>query len=646
MQEKSSEPKRIGIIDADLMDNGTRHPNLALMKISGYHKDLGDTVSLIFHDYSEMKDYDFVYISKVFTFTKIPKEALAFKNLNIGGTGFFPDGGKNLPYNIEHFKPDYSLYAPYVAEKIKSGSKVNYDDYCNYSIGFTTRGCFRKCDFCVNKKYDFATNHSPVSEFIDDDRPAIYLWDDNFFAYKGWESILDDLESTGKPFQFRQGLDIRLLTAKKAERFAHTRYHGDIIFAFDHLEDASLVTEKLKLWKDYSTKTTKAYAICGYSSQDIRDVLSLLIRIKILMEHGCVPYIMRHQDYEKSPFKDLYVQLARWCNQPQFFKKKSFREYCKANQDYGKKKTGLCKSQEVLEAFEKEYPTVSSRFFDLRYDEVNFYKTKLYGKRHPYIQSCEYCLRIKPSWDQMINGTIPEEKIISQFFLKNIDLNCLRPNKFCKKSGKECADFIMELTLKTKIKTIVDVIDKSKQKEPITPENIPQFGTFEKMAFLHLDTIYSQKEDSFNMNDLGKLLRSEAGSDVANNKYGENHGKIYCLLNLLDGHYENKGLVVSKNDLGHVYKDLPDHSRNEFVGKMALGIPIIRETIIRGFVNKTSASEIILEKRNISMSQTTIDRRMTNVNMLLTQTIGYFEAEDKKILRKNIDTNEQKSGPR
>ena len=48
------EKVRIGIIDADLMDNGTRHPNLALMKISGYYKEQGHEVKLIYNSYMEV----------------------------------------------------------------------------------------------------------------------------------------------------------------------------------------------------------------------------------------------------------------------------------------------------------------------------------------------------------------------------------------------------------------------------------------------------------------------------------------------------------------------------------------------------------------------------------------------------------------
>ena len=114
--------------------------------------------------------------------------------------------------------------------------KRNWNDYINYSIGFTTRGCIRQCGFCVNRLLNKVVEWSPVSEFIDQERPAIYLWDDNIMAAppKVFKSVMDSLQATNKPFQFRQGMDIRLMTDDKATLLSNVKYHGDYIFAFDH----------------------------------------------------------------------------------------------------------------------------------------------------------------------------------------------------------------------------------------------------------------------------------------------------------------------------------------------------------------------------------------------------------------------------
>lgn len=364
---------KIGLIDADLLDNGTKHPNLALMKLSGYHKAKGDDVRLLLN-YDEIELYENVIISRVFTFTKVP-DLSKYNNIRIGGTGFFPeDGGESLADEIEHHMPDYSLYDEYIELEVKKGKKESrFHDYKNYSIGFATRGCFRKCSFCVNRKYNYVFKHSPIEEFLDVTKKGIYLWDDNFLGYPKWEEILDELIQTGKRFQFRQGLDIRLMDEKKVLKFSKIKYLGDYIFAFDHIEDKEIISEKLKLWKKYIKKTTKLYVLCAYESQDIKDIEKVFERIQILMEHGALPYIMRYEKYKNSDFKDMYIQLARWCNQPRFFKKMSFREFCELNQKFHKNRSTFCSSYRTLINMEKEYPELAKRYFDMKYENLNRY---------------------------------------------------------------------------------------------------------------------------------------------------------------------------------------------------------------------------------------------------------------------------------
>ena len=85
-------------------------PNLACMKISGFHKQMGDQIHLL-TEYSGFNEFDKVYLSKVFTATRYPPEVLKMENVEYGGTGFYLDQAPELPYEIEHAMPDYSLYA-------------------------------------------------------------------------------------------------------------------------------------------------------------------------------------------------------------------------------------------------------------------------------------------------------------------------------------------------------------------------------------------------------------------------------------------------------------------------------------------------------------------------------------------------------
>lgn len=397
---------KIGIIDADLLDHGTKHPNLALLKISGYCKSIvlpnGEhhDVRLIC-SYDEISDlrqtiteYDIIAVSRVFKFTKIPgilAKLIDDHLIYYGGTGFFEVNGPTLPDVVEHHMPDYTLYNEYIeiqtdGDPVKK--KRNWNDYLNYSIGFTTRGCIRQCGFCVNRLLNRVVEWSPVSEFVDPNRPAIYLWDDNIMAAppKVFKAVMDSLQATNKPFQFRQGMDIRLMTNEKAELLSKVKYHGDYIFAFDHYKMDDPAEKRhveqtirgLDIWRKHCNKSTKLYVLVAYDSQDEKDIEGAFFRIKTLMEYGCLPYIMRFEEYHNSRFKGMYIQLARWCNQPSFFKKKSFRQYCEANEEYHMRAnptaTKNCSCFQTMLDFEKEFPEIAEKYFDLRMEDLNRFK--------------------------------------------------------------------------------------------------------------------------------------------------------------------------------------------------------------------------------------------------------------------------------
>jgi len=385
---------KIGIIDADLISRRKhRFPNLACEKISGYWKDQGASVDLLLN-YDFPDNYDQIYVSKVFTDTPVPdfvnelKEKKIFeRRIQIGGTGFYFDKAPNLPTEIEHHMPDYNLYDIWIKTEVlkakteegelfsETSFMKQFKEYTDYSIGFMTRGCFRKCEFCVNKKYDHVFRHSGLCEFYDPSRKKICLLDDNFLGLPEWRELLEDLMQTGKQFKFKQGLDERLLTEEKCKLLFSVKYDGDYTFAFDNVADYDLINKKLEIIRKYSTSTSiKFYVLVGFESTDGKDIENAFKRLELLMRYKCLPYIMRYQDEKFSPWKEskyrgMYISLARWGNQPSIYKKMSFRQFCKANQDLHKTEDTLCSAMEALTLFEKEYPCVAEKYFDLRYEE-------------------------------------------------------------------------------------------------------------------------------------------------------------------------------------------------------------------------------------------------------------------------------------
>lgn len=369
---------RIAIIDADLNAGGKhRFPNLVCMKLSAFYKNRNDDVVLK-TEYDKLDEFDQVFISKVFTDTKVPDSVLKLPNVQWGGTGFYyPEDAPPLPNEIEHMMPDYHLYDTWANAIIAKSNKPekerkNLTYFFDYSIGFTTRGCIRHCKFCVNRTSNASVRHSHPSEFIDESRKYICLLDDNVFACKDWKEIFESFKPYKKPIQYKQGMDERLLNDEKCQVLFSTKWIGDYIFAFDNINDRDLIERKLQCLRKWTKRIPKFYVFCAYNHEidgdysgdfwvnDIRDVME---RIKILMKYQCLPYIMRYADYTRSPFKGIYITIQRWCAQPQFFKKYSLEEFVL-------KHDANHSCRRYLAEFKKWHPYIYDKYFHMKWGEV------------------------------------------------------------------------------------------------------------------------------------------------------------------------------------------------------------------------------------------------------------------------------------
>lgn len=337
---------RIGLIDVD----GHNYPNLPLMKISAWHKKQGDTVEwydALLHSMEE--PFDRVYMAKVFSFSKDYPYHVNAREVIKGGTGYCIslidgkevfDKSKNidLPYEIEHIYPDYSIY------HIK-----------DTAYGFLTRGCPRGCDFChIEAKEGRRTYKvADLSEFWNGQK-NIVLMDANITACREWKELFQQLIDSKATIDINQGMDIRLMTDEKAEMIKQMDIKN-VHFAWDDYKDKDWVIRKLKRFKeitDIGFRKLTVYMLTNFDTTHNQD----LERVYTIRDLGYTPYVMIYNkddfvmcDKNGKPIKrkpdaellkkytaeqikhfDLCWSLQRWVNNKIIFRS------CNKFEDYKK----------------------------------------------------------------------------------------------------------------------------------------------------------------------------------------------------------------------------------------------------------------------------------------------------------------------
>lgn len=289
---------RIGLIDVD----GHNFPNIALMKISKYHKKLGDQVEW----WNGLVKYDIVYMSKVFDFTSDIQSVIQSEKIIKGGTGYSLD--IKLDDEIEKQHPDYSLY------------KI-----IDTAYGFLTRGCPRKCGFCVvsRKEGCKSIKVADLGQFHSDQK-VVKLLDPNITACSEKEDLFNQLIKSKAMIDFTQGLDARLTTDADINLLNQMKIKS-IHFAWDNYEFKTY--ESLK-WIRPQLKNRKnnpaVYVLTNFNTSHEQD----LERVYKLRELKYDPYIMIF-DKQFAPKETRYLQ--RWVNNRIIFKSvERFEDYdCK-----------------------------------------------------------------------------------------------------------------------------------------------------------------------------------------------------------------------------------------------------------------------------------------------------------------------------
>lgn len=317
---------KIGLIDVD----GHNFPNLCLMKLAAYHKELGDYVEW----YDREAQYDIVYMSKVFSDVYSPdvSEPTNATKVIKGGTGYaikLEDGKEvyhkeldpPLPPEVESMYPDYSLYPQYTGYGLPLKKQTAY--------GFLTRGCPRGCEFCHVAPKEGKCSHkvADISQFWRG-QGTIVINDPNLLACPDAIKLLKQLRDTGATIAINQGLDARLITPEKADLLASMKLKMPH-FAMDKMETMEQVKRGLTLYVDavkrhtgkWNWRKARVYCLTNFDTTHEED----MIRIKAIQECECWPYVMV---YNKPSAPPITRRLQRWTNLPQAYAmSKDFYEF-------------------------------------------------------------------------------------------------------------------------------------------------------------------------------------------------------------------------------------------------------------------------------------------------------------------------------
>ncbi|WP_462429394.1 radical SAM protein [Butyricimonas virosa] len=291
---------KIGLLDID----GHNFPNLALMKISSYHKSRGDIVEW----YNGLETYDRVYKSKVFMFTSDDLRVIQAPEIIRGGTGY--DIDQVLPDEIEHIMPDYYLYPV----------SPHYDTLTAY--GFLTRGCPNCCPWCIVPfKEGHIQAHANIDEFLGNQTKAV-LMDNNVLACEFGIRQIEKIIKKKLPIDFNQGLDARLIDATIAKLLAQVNWINYIRVACDTSNQIPVVEKAYNLLRRYGyTKRLFCYTI-------IRDLEESYKRISYFRnKKEFIPYAQPFRDFTNTPPKQFQKDMAHWTNKKSLFKSFDFKDF-------------------------------------------------------------------------------------------------------------------------------------------------------------------------------------------------------------------------------------------------------------------------------------------------------------------------------
>ena len=296
----------IGLHDAEA--EHIRHksfPNYALMKISAWHKAQGDIVEW----WNPLKQYDWVYSSKVFDFA--PDNPYLPENTIRGGTGYTDVPiWQQLRPEVDILFPDYSLYPT-----------------CDYAIGYITRGCPNNCRWClVPAKEGEIKPYRSWRQLVRPDSQKLVLMDNNILACNYGIEQLASLIGSGYAIDLNQGMDARLVDEHIAEILSKLKWLKYIRFSCDQIPQIEAIVKTVSLLQKQGVKPYRIFVYLLVT----QDVNNAAYRVEQLKKLGGITIYAQAErntrrgimpNREQLEFAQRYIYGGCW-------RRETWPEYC------------------------------------------------------------------------------------------------------------------------------------------------------------------------------------------------------------------------------------------------------------------------------------------------------------------------------
>lgn len=260
-----------------LLADAPKH-NLALMKLSAWHKANGDEIMLN----APIFPADYIYASILFE-----KNKNKFRADEYGGPAI---ENSKLDEEVENMKPDYDLFN------------------LNYSLGYTFRPCFNTCDFCKVPKMNHPDqDHHSIYEFYNPEFNTICILNNNTFQDQRWKETFEEIWNEDLFVIDENGYDLRLLDDEKADALHKTKWATPLHFAWDRMQDESLIINGLQLITKHKMRSTSngVYVLIGYNTTEQED----LHRCQVINDYGLTPYPMPYVKTEYTKRFKRFINL-------------------------------------------------------------------------------------------------------------------------------------------------------------------------------------------------------------------------------------------------------------------------------------------------------------------------------------------------